>query len=68
MVDHLNHYLFIKRGTYYYSRRVPSAVRQQFGKPRFVRCLHTSNGAKLNAYHLSSAVESKIFGIGYGLM
>ncbi|WP_422237901.1 DUF6538 domain-containing protein, partial [Roseicyclus sp.] len=46
MVDHSKHYLFSKRGTFYYSRRVPAAVRQQFGKPRFVRCLHTSHRGK----------------------
>ena len=46
MVDHSNHCLFSKRGTFYYSRRVPAAVRQQFGKPRFVRCLHTSHRSK----------------------
>ena len=60
MVDHLNHYLFSKRGTFYYSRRVPAAVRQQFGKPRFVRCLHTSNRGKAErlSFELSSRLEN----------
>jgi len=60
MVDHSNHYLFSKRGTFYYSRRVPAAVRQQFGKPRFVRCLHTSNRVKAErlSLELSSRLEN----------
>lgn len=60
MVDHSNHYLFSKRGTFYYSRRVPAAVRQQFGKPRFVRCLHTSNRGKAErlSLELSSRLEN----------
>lgn len=60
MVDHSNHYLFSKRGTFYYSRRVPAAVRQQFGKPRFVRCLHTSHRGKAErlSFELSSRLEN----------
>jgi hypothetical protein len=60
MVDHSNHYLFSKRGTFYYSRRVPAAVRQQFGKPRFVRCLHTSHRSKAErlSFELSSRLEN----------
>jgi integrase len=58
MVDHSNHYLFSKRGTFYYSRRVPATVRRQFGKPRFVRCLHTSNRGK--AERLSSELSSRL--------
>lgn len=60
MVDHSNHYLFSKRGTFYYSRRVPAAVRQQFGKPRFVRCLHTSHRGKAErlSLELSSRLEN----------
>ena len=60
MVDHSNHYLFTKRGTFYYSRRVPAAVRQQFGKPRFVRCLHTSHRGKAErlSLELSSRLEN----------
>ena len=60
MVDHSNHYLFSKRGTFYYSRRVPATVRQQFGKPRFVRCLHTSHRGKAErlSFELSSRLEN----------
>lgn len=60
MVDHLNHYLFSKRGTFYYSRRVPAAVIQQFGKSRFVRCLHTSHRGKAErlSLELSSRLEN----------
>lgn len=60
MVDHSNHYLFTKRGTYYYSRRVPAAVCKQFGKHRFVRCLHTSNRGKAErlSLELSSRLEN----------
>jgi hypothetical protein len=60
MVDHSNHYLFSKRGTFYYSRRVPAALRQRFGKPRFVRCLHTSHRGKAErlSFELSSRLEN----------
>ena len=60
MVDHLNHYLFSNRGTFYYSRRVPAAVIQQFGKSRFVRCLHTSHRGKAErlSLELSSRLEN----------
>ena len=42
-VDHFGRFLFLKRGVYYYSRRVPKALQARFQRVRVVLCLHTRN-------------------------
>ena len=38
--------LFVKRGVYYYVRRVPRALQERFGRVRVELCLHTRNEAE----------------------
>ena len=41
MVDQINHHLYRKRGFYYFSRRVPKALLDDYPKPRIVLALKT---------------------------
>jgi len=41
MVDQINHHLYRKRGFYYFSRRVPKALLDNYSKPRIVLALKT---------------------------
>ena len=41
MVDQINHHLYRKRGFYYFSRRVPKALLDQYPKARIVLALKT---------------------------
>ena len=41
MVDQINHHLYRKRGFYYFSRRVPKALMDNYPKPRIVLALKT---------------------------
>jgi integrase len=41
MVDQINHHLYLKRGFYYFSRRVPKALLDDYPKPRIVLALKT---------------------------
>jgi integrase len=41
MVDQINHHLYRKRGFYYFSRRVPKALLDDYPKPRIVFALKT---------------------------
>jgi integrase len=41
MVDQINHHLYRKRGFYYFSRRVPKALLDDYPKPRIVLALRT---------------------------
>jgi integrase/uncharacterized protein YcgL (UPF0745 family) len=41
MVDQINHHLYRKRGFYYFSRRVPKALLDDYPKPRIVLDLKT---------------------------
>jgi uncharacterized protein YcgL (UPF0745 family) len=41
MVGHINHYLYRKRGFYYFWRRVPKALSSHYPKPRIVLALKT---------------------------
>jgi len=43
VVDHFDRYLYVKRGVYYYSRRVPIGLQARFQRVRVVLCLHTSD-------------------------
>jgi len=40
-VEHFPRRLFVKRGVYYYVRRVPKALQARFQRVRVVLCLHT---------------------------
>ena len=51
-------YLTVKRGVYYYTRRVPQSLKAQFQSPRFVKCLHTKSQAK--AATLSTELSSRL--------
>jgi len=59
MVDQFKRYTFIKRGVFYYSRRVPSELQTIYGKVRVTTCLHTKVEAKANraADQLSAQLE-----------
>ncbi len=47
--------LFVKRGVYYFERRVPKALQSRFGRIRIRLCLHTrSHGEALKAAQLIS--------------
>ncbi len=48
MVDQFKRYTFIKRGVFYYSRRVPSELQTIYSKVRVTTCLHTKVEAKAN--------------------
>ena len=41
MVDQINHHLYRKRGFYYFSRRVPKALLDDYPKSRIVLALKT---------------------------
>ena len=41
MVDQINHHLYRKRGFYYFSRRVPKALMDNYPKSRIVLALKT---------------------------
>ena len=41
MVDQINHHLYRKRGFYYFSRRVPKVLLDDYPKPRIVLALKT---------------------------
>ena len=43
MVDQINHHLYRKRGFYYFSRRVPKALLDDYPKPRIVLALKTKH-------------------------
>tara|TARA_B110000503_G_scaffold118719_1_gene179881 strand:- start:146 stop:853 length:708 start_codon:yes stop_codon:yes gene_type:complete len=47
-----------KNGVYYFSRRVPSNLKQHFKCQRFVRCLHTKSEPK--AFRLSHELSSRL--------
>ena len=50
MVDHLNTYLYQKRGFYYFSRRVPKELHHCHAKHRIVLALNTRSRAKALKY------------------
>jgi len=50
VVDHFWRYIYVKRGVYYYARRVPKGLQERFQRVRVVLCLHTKDERKaLNA-------------------
>ena len=57
-MDQNHHYLMQKNGVYYFSRRVPSNLKQHFKCQRFVRCLHTKSEPK--AFRLSHELSSRL--------
>ena len=74
-VDHFSRYLFLKRGVYYYSRRVPKALQPRFQRVRVVLCLHTRNEVEaLNAANrLSVQLDmawnaARLDAMGFGTM
>ena len=67
--------LFIKRGVYYFERRVPKALQQRFGRIRVRLCLHTGNeGEARKAANLISAQldlawnQARLDAMGFGVM
>ena len=50
MVDHFSTYIYLKRGFYYFSRRVPKDVQPLHGKQRIVLALNTRSRAKAIKY------------------
>jgi len=58
MVDQKHSYLTLKNGVYYYTRRVPIKLIANFGKARFVKCLHTSSEPK--AQRLGQEISSRL--------
>ena len=51
-------YTFRKRGVFYFSKQVPSDIRQYYSKPRIVMCLRTTSASQ--AQRASKAVLAKL--------
>jgi len=74
-VEHFPQRLFIKRGGYYYVRRVPKALQERFQRQRVVLCLHTRNEIEaLNAANRISVQldiawnAARLDAMGFGTM
>ena len=74
-VEHFPRRLFIKRGVYYYVRRVPKALQTRFQRQRVVLCLHTRNEIEaLNAANRISVQldmawnAARLDAMGFGTM
>jgi hypothetical protein len=58
VVDQNRTHTFIKRGVFYFSRRVPKSLQPQFDRSRVVACLHTRSAA--HARKLASALSVQL--------
>ena len=74
-VEHFPRRLFIKRGVFYFVRRVPKALQERFGRVRVVLCLHTRNELEaLNAANRISVQldivwnSARLDAMGFGMM
>ena len=59
MVDQISPYIFKKRRVYYFSRRVPSDLKNHYKHPRIVLSLRTRSlsAAKLRATSMAAKLE-----------
>ena len=74
-VEHFPRRVFLKRGVYYYVRRVPKALQTRFQRVRVVLCLHTRNEREaLNAANCISVQldmawnQARLETMGFGTM
>jgi site-specific recombinase XerD len=60
MVGHYGRHLYVKRGVFYYNRRIPKKLQKRYQSKRIVLCLHTKlkDQALITANRISLHLES----------